>query len=345
VLYSLPTKTSMATQIGGSSEGEKGVSSLTLSKNVEMELWTSIENSIKSMIEETAKLSLDQANGTISLTATPGDIKKVARYINEQNVRLSRQVAISVKVLLLTLDDIDQYGLNFSALFNDKDGRLRSLGITSAPGFPQTDIANNLSMNLMPGNWNINAAIQALSKKGDVSLVTSGTVTTQNNKPAPIQVVQTQKYISEYTTTTSGTDGNTRDDSVTTDDLETGFVMNVLPRIIEHGRLMLMFNLSLSDLVSLEKVDIGDKGAYIQNPIVQARGFTQEVAMKSGESLILAGYEAVSTETKKSGVGSATNSLLGGTAEASRNRAVLVIILTPVVMDSPLVPESRMKDI
>lgn len=65
---------------------------------------------------------------------------------------------------------------------------------------------------------------------------------------------------------------------------------------------MLMFNLTLSDLISLEKVSLDDRtdgetseggGQYIQNPIIESRGFTQEVAMKSGQSLVLTGYERV----------------------------------------------------
>ena len=50
-----------------------------------------------------------------------------------------------------------------------------------------------------------------------------------------------------------------------------------------------MFNLTLSDLIELEKVEFGseDSGQYIQNPKIESRGFTQEVALKSGESLVL----------------------------------------------------------
>ena len=62
-------------------------------------------------------------------------------------------------------------------------------------------------------------------------------------------------------------------------------------------------------------------------------------------SLVLTGYERVENKTNKEGVGSATNSLFGGTATAEKLRNVLVIILTPVVLESPLVPESRMRHI
>ncbi len=347
VLYSLPTKPSLNVQVGGSTaEGESGGSSLSLSSTIEVELWGNVEKAITSMIDKDAKLTIDSANGTISLTANPNDIKKVAKYINEQNARLSRQVAISVKVLQVSVDDSDQYGLNLDAAFDDGKTKVNLLSPTNSFG---DDIAKNLEMRVMPGNWNIGASIQALSTQGTTNLITSGTVTTLNNKPAPIQVVRKQNYISEITKTNSGGDGNYYDVSTETEEIETGFTMDVLPRILEHGRLLLMFNLTLSDLIKLEKVPLGgggedtatDGGQYIQNPIIESRGFTQEVALKSGETLVLTGYERVENSAEKTGVGSATNSLFGGTATAAKKRSILVIMLTPVVLESPLNPETR----
>ena len=107
--------------------------------------------------------------------------------------------------------------------------------------------------------------------------------------------------------------------------------------------------MTLSDLLSLDKVylstnaDGTESGQYIQNPVVETRGFTQEVAMKSGDTLVLSGYERVENTSAKSGIGSAENSLLGGATSAEKTRTILVILLTPVVLDSPLSPESRMK--
>ena len=347
VLYSLPTKPKLNVTVGGSSSaGEGGSASLSLSSQAEMAVGTQIKDSITSMISKDSKLTIDQGNGTITLTATPTDIKKVGRYITEQNNRLSRQVAISVKVLQVTVTDGDQYGLNLSAMFNDGHTTCR---LASPTGGVADDIADNLTMAITPKNWTGSAIVKALSSQGATTLVTSGTVTTLNNKPAPIQVIKKQNYISEITKTNGG--DNDYDISTETEEIETGFTLDVLPRILEHGRLLLMFNLTLSDLIELEKVYLNEptegtpssaSGQYIQNPKIESRGFTQEVAMSSGESLILTGYERVENTTSKEGIGSATNSLLGGSATASKERSVLVIILTPVVLESPLMPESRM---
>jgi type IVB pilus formation R64 PilN family outer membrane protein len=202
-------------------------------------------------------------------------------------------------------------------------------------------------MAIVSGKWTINSAIQALSEQGKTTLVTSGTVTTLNNKPAPIQVVKTQNYISQITKTNSGSDGSYYDLSTDTEEIETGFTLDVLPRILEHGRLMLMFNLTLSDLIELQKVNLTNDpegGEFIQNPVIETRGFTQEVAMKSGDTLVLTGYERVEDGVQKSGIGSAENSVLGGSVSSTGTRSILVILLTPVVLESPLSPESRMNN-
>ena len=344
VLYSLPTKPSLTVNVGGSAQGSGGTSSLTLNSTAQVELWENIEKSITSMIDKDAKLTMDSSNGTISLTATPLDIKKVANFVNEQNNRLSRQVAVSVKVLQVSINDSDQYGLNLSAAFDDG---VTKIGVASATGISTETVTENLTMAVLNGNWTANAAIQALSTQGTTTMVTSGTVTTLNNKPAPIQVIKKQNYISEITKTNSGNDGDYYDISTETEEIETGFTLDILPRILEHGRILMMFNLTLSDLIELEKVEFGseDSGRYIQNPKIESRGFTQEVALKSGESLVLTGYERVENDADKTGVGSAEDSLLGGCATATKSRSVLVIILTPVVLESPLTPESRMRNI
>ena len=353
VLYSLPTNPSLSVSVGG----EGGSASISQSSSVDgMDMWGNIENTIRSMASENSTLTLDKAAGTITVTATPTDIKRIAKYINEQNARISKQVAISVKVLQVNISNTDKYGLDIATVFMNK-GSLKQIAASSSGNIG--DAMSNLTLGISSKHWTVDAAVNALSQEGHTNLVTSGTVTTVNNKPAPIQVVRTQKYISQLTKTNSG-DSDTYDISVETEEIETGFTMSVLPRILDHGRILMFFNLTLADLLDLETVplvsstgskdeesssnDDDEKSEYIQNPKIETRGFTQEVAMKSGETLILAGFERVTEEADKQGVGSPDNMMLGGSQTAARDRTILVIMLTPVVLESPLSPESRMND-
>ena len=207
-MYSLPSKPSMSVNIGGSASGDGGSSSISLSSSIEVEMWDNFEKSISSMISSGAKLTVSPSDGTITLTATPNDIKLVAKYINEQNARLSRQVAISVKIMQVTLSDNDKYGLDLKASFGDG---ITSIGLTGTSGLGGDA---SLTWGVVNKNWSADAIVQAISSKNRSSLVTSGTVTTLNNKPAPIQVTQKQNYISEMTKTNNGTDGTNYDISV-----------------------------------------------------------------------------------------------------------------------------------
>lgn len=348
VIYSLPTNPSLSVSVGG----EGGSSSISQSSEVDgMDLWSDIESTIQSMVSSDANLTINKSSGTITLTSTPTDIKRVAKYVNEQNNRVSKQVAISVKVIQLAMNNADKYSLNLNATFGGRGSIKNISGSTDAS---IGDKISDLTMGISSKRWSVDAAMEALSSEGETNLVTSGTVTTMNNKPAPIQVVKTQNYISEITKTNSG-DSGAYDISVDTDEIETGFTMSVLPRILDHGRILMFFNLTLSDLLSLDTISVSGGGDdpdteeksdqnIIQNPIIENRGFTQEVAMKSGETLILAGYERVEDSVDKKGVGTPENMALGGSSSAEKKRTILVIMLTPVVLESPLSPESRMND-
>ncbi len=349
-LYTLPTKPSMTASVSSSSGGgsiSNGLSGI--------DLWANIVAAVKSMLGTGSSLVTDPMNGTLTITATPTEIKKVAKFVNEQNVRLSRQVAISVKVLQVEVDESHGFGFDLDAAFKDRTdrgGHISLRGINGPMGLAESDQNSSLNMKILSGDVTINAAMQALATQGTTTLVTSGTVTTMNNKPAPIQVVKTQNYISEYTKTNNGTVGGEQsyDITVSTEEIETGFTLDVLPRIMDHGRLMMLFSLSLSDLLALENVALGsDDGnghgdsGYIQNPIKEERGFSQEVALKSGETLVLSGYERVNTTSTKEGLGAVNNNILGGSQKNDQTRSIIVILLTPVVLESPLLPESRMK--
>ena len=86
VVYSLPSKPNMNVSVGGSSSGAGGSSSISMSSSITVETWSQFESTISSMVSSNSKIVVSPSDGTITLTATPTDIKRVAKYINEQNV-------------------------------------------------------------------------------------------------------------------------------------------------------------------------------------------------------------------------------------------------------------------
>ena len=358
-ISALPVETSMSANMSGSSMGDNGGgnASSNLSVSTDLKIWESIEEGVKQVVGDNGKLSFSHAAGTITVTASPYVVRKVAAYVANWNEKLSRQVAITVRVLQVSLNNDDQYGLDLSEIaFNSKNFTASFLG----SGVNTVADGASLTMTLVKESSKFKGSsgvIKALSRQGKVRQVTSASVTTLNNKVAPVQVSKTQNYLKEITVTSSGSgEDRTQDTDYEVDTLNYGFTMELLPRILDHGRLILLFNLSLSDVVDWKYVNIGGESSSsgdeegetetgtLQLPTMEMRGFVQEIAMRSGQTLVLTGFEKLQEETTTSGVGKAKMGLLGGSAINKTQRAVMVILLTPEILQSPLSPEALMRD-
>lgn len=371
-IYALPTETKMSADLKGTSMGSSGSSSgggntsSSLSTSANLALWDSIEKGVQQVVGQQGALSFSRVAGTVTVTASPFVMQKVASYIANWNEKLSRQVAISVKVLQVSLDNSDNYGLDLTAVFNSNN-----IAASYASPFlidTTTQGAGLLSMTLLrpSSRWkDSKSIIAAFSSQGKTSLVTSSSVTTLNNKVAPVQITTAQNYVKEVNVTNyNNSSSNDSEVDMETDTLNYGFTMEILPRILDHGRLIMLFSMTLSDLLDLEtfssssrnnssssdssddNTDDNNDGesTTVQLPKMQSRGFMQEIAMKSGSTLVLTGFEQVSNNINSTGVGKAKMGLLGGSSYNQNKRDVMVILVTPEVLESPMSPEARMRE-
>jgi len=370
-IYALPTETKMSADLKGSSMGTgKGSSgggsgSSSLSTSANLALWDSIEKGVKQVVGKQGELSFSRVAGTVTVTASPFVMQKVASYIANWNEKLSRQVAISIKVLQVQMTNEDNYGIDLQAVFKNTniDASFSSPYTLSSAASSAGATAGLLSMTLLKpsSRWkDTKAIVEAFSTQGKTSIVTSSSVTTLNNKVAPVQITTAQNYVREVSVTNNyNSSNNSSDVDLDTDTLNYGFSMEILPRILDHGRLIILFTMTLSDLIALdtfssnasdtpssktdEDKDEGES-TTVQLPKMQMRGFMQEIAMKSGSTLVLTGFEQVANVTDTAGVGEAKMNLLGGKAYDQHRRDVMVILLTPEVLESPMSPESRMRE-
>ena len=362
-IYALPTETSMQAQLTGATMGESaggGNASSSLSTSANLSLWDNIEEGVKQVVGDNGKLSFSRVAGTISVTASPFIIQKVAKYIANWNEKLSRQVAITVRILQVNLTNTDNYGLDLAAAFANSKFIMSSVSPVSLGD----KTMGSLSMTLLKPKdlGGTKAIIQALSTQGKTRQLNSASITAMNNKVAPIQVTTSENYVKKSTVTTSGTgEDRSTDTDLDVDTLTYGFTMNVLPRILDHGRLIIMFSLTMTDLLKMDQFnsksglqddmsqseedsDAESESTMVQLPKMSMRGFMQEIAMTSGSTLVLSGFERVRDETLSSGIGQAKMGLLGGQAVNNNDREVLVLLMTPEVLQSPLSQEALVRD-
>lgn len=351
-IYALPVTSELSANIAGTASGESGdTTSASMSSSISLDLWTQIQDTITSMLPTGASMNVIPGNGTLTVTAPPATLQRVSEYIKNMNERLARQVSISVKVLNVEVEDTQNNGFSLQAAFNYM-GKHNTFGITTQSLI--TSAAENAAgligltgkRSFDNGKFNIEAQqafVEALKSQGTVSTVTTASVITMNNKIAPIQVSTNEAYISKVEQNSSGS-GEDRSVSVSAEQekINYGFTMELLPRLLDHGRLMMMVTMTLTDKLALDEKQFGDPSSdtvtMMQLPKLQTRGFVQEVAMKSGSTLVLSGFEQIKASADKS------KNLTGFENKDTNTRNVLVLLITPEILISPLSTETRMDD-
>lgn len=338
-LSALPGDSSMTSIIGTQTSGAGGAtnSGSSSSSNTEqrsgikfddLSVWRAVEDSIKAMVSPDGRVVVTPATGTVTVDDTPPSLERVAKFIDDQNAALTRQVVLNVRILSVEMNDSDSYGVNWDAIYQ-YIGRGVDIALNSASSLPSGLSA--LSFNVVNTNskWDgTRAMLEALSKQGKVSQITSASIVTINNQPAPIQIGRQRSYLAS-STTTIGTGGAGNTTTLTPGVVTTGFAMSVLPHILDSGRLMLQYSGDISALVDITTVASG--GSSIQTPEIDTRNFLQRVLMNNGETLVLTGFEQVGMNGGKQGVGNANNIALGGSIKTSNNKSVLVVLIQPVM--------------
>lgn len=315
---------------GTSSSGGEGVSadgntSQTTTTDMNTNRYKELETTVKAMLTpETGRMSI--SSGMLTVTDTPRVLQAVQRYIEGRNVELTRQVLLNVKVYSVTKKRQDQMGIDWDAVFRSGSVGL-SLG-NSMAGAANSAMTGGVS--ILDGKFaNSNAFIHALAQQANVSVVTQNSSTTTNMSPVRVQVVTQQDYISRVSTETTANVGSST--SVEKATISTGFNMTMLPYIMPSSdRMELQFSISMSDDPDMQPENIGD--VTLKLPKTKMHNFAQNVILRTGQTLLLSGYQQANNAASKQGVGSAGFFGLGGGGNGEKGDTILVMLITPTLL-------------
>lgn len=319
---------------GGNAMGNGGSTGNTQNTAVRSQLsvFASLEKSVGAMLSSHGSVVSSPATGTLTVTDTPAILDRVEKFIERENRSLSRQVLINVTVLSVSVADEDNYGLNWDLVFTElsrKYGIKNTFGGAQAGGTAFSASVLNTSNSKFAGSSMI---INALSTQGKVRKETSASVAALNHQPVPVQVGRQTAYLKSTQTTISANVGSQT--SLTPGVVNSGFSMTVLPSVLDNGTVILQFSTDISTLRRLNTVSSSGSsgGSQIQTPEIDTRNFLQRVAMKSGQTLVVSGFEQMEGSVDRQGVGTPSNFALGGGVAARSNKEVVVILVTPIAM-------------
>lgn len=318
------TTSSGASGSSGGLSGDVNTSQITTTE-MKGERYHDLQNTVKAMLTPgTGRLFL--AAGLLTVTDTPRVLGEVQRHIDDRNKELTRQVVLNVKVFSVAKRQQDQMGIDWQAVFNA--GRVAgSLGSTFTEASASA-LTGGLS--ILDGTFaNSKTFIKALSEQASVSLVTQQASTTTNMSAAPIQIGDQQDYASQVNTETTANVGTST--SITKSTMTTGFNMTVLPYIMPHSsQIELQFSINISDKPTRRTFTSGNSSIELMK--TQLKTLTQRVILRSGQALVLSGFQQMNHKSDQQGVGSASFFGLGGGTKAQKDDSLLLIIITPTLI-------------
>lgn len=314
---------------GAGSGGTSGISGYSgSSQATTLSLKTSItddiEQNVKTMLSNVGRMSFSRSTGMITVTDRPDVLDQVGSYVAAENANLSKQVLLNIKVYSVTLNDQDSAGIDWNLVYKAANWNFNLKNTF------QDAATNSVSgaVGILDGSFaGSNAVIKALSQQGRVSVITSPSVTTLNLQPVPVQVARQTGYLASIQTTNTAQVGSST--SLTPGTVTSGFNMSLLPFVESDNQMRLQFFMNISTLIRLRAESSGDN--RIQVPEIDNRIFNQTVRLKSGETLVLSGFDQTSEQGTKAGVGESWNFLLGGGVNRTTVRDVIVVMITPIV--------------
>ena len=317
---------------GGGSSASTGEQRATFSAS-NLSAFKAMEDVIKtSMLSSVGKVVATPSAGSITVTDTPDKVARIAGYIDAQNKLFSKQIMLEFKVYSVTKTSGDTLGFDWAAVFRAASTRY-GMQLTAPSSASPT--AASLAYKVLPGansSYTGSEAIaRAMQEYATVTEITSTTLSSLNYKPMQYRDGENRSYIAS-TSSTSTTVGITN--STQTAVLKLGFSVNIIPAAQENGDVLMQISISRISLLNLERIVQGQgaTSSTIQTPNTNENSLIQQIKSKSGETIVLAGFDQNNNDGKQQGIGFASNLLFGSETGNAKQR-LLVFTLTPVVID------------
>jgi general secretion pathway protein D len=295
--------------------------------------------------KENIKILADERTNALIIMASKGDMATLHEIIKDMDIMLS-QVLVETVVLEIGLNDKLTTGIDWvqRTLLSGSGDSLTAFagqggGGTAAAIDPLTrttassfgGAANGITYYATFFGLNVDAVIQAAATDSRTRTLASPVILTLDNKEATIEATRDQYFFKGKKYAGSNNDGVYYEDDVEMKSV--GITVKVTPRINEKGFVVMKIDEKIQNIAGTQRVNEGDW------PIVASRNLSAEVAVQSGQTIVLGGLVQNSTIKSRSKIPLLGDiPLLGRLFRADNdedNRSEVMVFLTPYVLDSP----------
>ena len=277
---------------------------------------------------QSVRVMSDRINNTMLIYATPVEYARIEATLKRLDVPRA-QVLIEASIIEVTLSNGLEYGLQWAFHGGVGNGYNNRGVVSNALDGGIAAAGKGLTYTITNAAGDISAVLSALASQSLIRVISSPSLMVLDNHTATIQVGSQQPVNMGTTSSNSGIITTTT--NITYKD--TGVMLGVTPSV------------SAGDLITLDLdqivTNIGPDSSSDQTkgyPTFMQREITSQVAVRSGETMVLGGLITDTTKTGSSGLPLLSSipvvGALFGAKTNSTDRTELLVVLTPRVVRS-----------
>ena len=262
------------------------------------------------------RIVADKTNNSLMIMSTEDTYQQIQEALKRIDVT-PLQVQVEASIMEVTLTDGLEYGLQW--YFKNNGNAFGSNGLGSLDEQP-----GGFSFSATLGADRVLGAINALARESKVRVLSSPSILVLDNQTASIRVGDQQPIFTGQLTDTTGAT------TTTVQYKDTGVSLQVTPHVNTNGLVKMDIQQDITD--------VGEVDSATGNRSFLQRNIKSNVAVKTGETIVLGGLIRDNSTTGRNGVpGLSKVPVVGGLFSgnsSSGKRTELLVLITPTVAKS-----------
>ena len=294
------------------------------------------------------KLVISRMTGIIQVRDYPDKLREAARFLEQMEATIQRQVFIEARFLEVALRKEFQTGIRWDNIQNELlnlDLTELSLSWNLLGGGTSTSATGALLVAGAPlaasgGEFVVSDLVEALETQGKVKALASPKVATLNNQTAIVKVARQDVYFTSELS--QGQISTIQAFQPIT--IDVGVILDVTPQVGPDGSIIM--NIHPSITAEFDRVAAPDGTEF---PLLSIRETDTVVKVRDGQTIIIAGLIEETEQRERVGLPCVGNlpglQYLFGHRQERTEKRELVILITPTVLTGKRIEEIKSEDL
>ena len=275
------------------------------------------------------KIVADKTNNSLMIMSSEAVYKQIVEALKRIDV-MPMQVQVEATIMEVTLTDGLEYGLQWYLSQSGKS--FGQNGLTNLKKNTDGSLATpgGFSFSLTGGADRVMGVINALARQSKVRVLSSPSILLLDNQTASIKVGDQQPSVTGTLSTPSGSTSGSFTTTSTVQYKDTGVSLQVTPSVNASGLVKMDIQQDITD--------VGEVDSATGNRSFLQRNIKSNVAVKSGETIVLGGLirdNAASGRTGTPGLSKlpVVGGLFGSNSSTGKRTELLVLITPTAIKD------------